>query len=392
MTKAQQKRERVLQALRHEEPDRVPIHEWFSTEFVQRWTNWRKAQGDKEVSDINEYYDLDMLLIEPNIDPHIQSCEIIERTDDYVIFKSGFGCTIKKVFSRLDEDYMAPMPQFLDFSVKSAKDYVKFELEDPADQRRYFGPRQDIISGDGFTPYPSFMEAVRATKDNFCLCGGVCEPWENLWRIRGPEEAMIDLVRYPQETKAFIERLADFSIEAARQQVKLAGFKVMYVWGDVAFKQGMLFSPQLWRELLFPALKRICAALHDLDTLVIYHGCGNNPDFLVEWFMEAGIDALNPLEVKAGMDVLHLKQKYGQRLALNGGIDNSGVLSATTDREVIKRHVLTTLNAAKGGGYILMSDHSIPGSVPPENYDYLIQLAREYGNYPLRLGAYDLEV
>jgi uroporphyrinogen-III decarboxylase len=107
--------------------------------------------------------------------------------------------------------------------------------------------------------------------------------------------------------------------------------------------------------------------------------------------MEAGIDALNPLEVKSGMDVLHLKQKYGQ-LALNGGIDNAGVLSATTDREVIRRHVLTTLNAAKGGGYILMSDHSIPGSVPPENYDYVIQLAWEYGNYPLQLGAYDLDI
>jgi hypothetical protein len=390
MGKVDEKTRRVLMTLEHKEPDRVPIHEWFSAEFVELWSRWRKEKGDRETQDINRYYDIDMILIEPNIDPKIKSCEILEKTDDHVIFRSGFGCTIKKMFSKLEDEYLAPMPQFLEFSVKSTKDYEKFELDDPADDRRYIGIRQDIISGDGFTPYPSFMDTVSAYKDDFCITSGICEPWEFLWRIRGMEDGMIDLVRYPKETGEFINRLVEFSIEAARQIIKRAGCKVMYVWGDVAFKQGMLFSPKTWRELIFPGLKKICKAIHDMGAHVIYHGCGKNPDFLIEWFMEAGIDALNPLEVKAGMDLLYLKKKYGKRLALNGGIDNAGVLSR--DKKAIKKHVLTMLNAAKGGGYILQSDHSIPGSVPAENYDYVVELTRKFGTYPLNLGDFNLNI
>jgi len=59
-------------------------------------------------------------------------------------------------------------------------------------------------------------------------------------------------------------------------------------------------------------------------------------------------------------------------------------------KEELKRVVLTKLNAAKGGGYIFQSDHSVPGSVPAESYEYVVKLVREYGKYPLRLGEFDL--
>ena len=87
---------------------------------------------------------------------------------------------------------------------------------------------------------------------------------------------------------------------------------------------------------------------------------------------------------------MDLKRRYSGRLAFNGNIDVR--VLATNDRDRIRREVLTKLNAAKGGGYILQSDHSIPDSVDFSSYDYVAELVREHGNYPLSLGEFDQEL
>jgi len=90
------------------------------------------------------------------------------------------------------------------------------------------------------------------------------------------------------------------------------------------------------------------------------------------------------------MDAVHIKRKFGNRLVIMGGIDNAAALGAPPgDFDTICKQVLTAFNAAKGGGFILQTDHTVPGSVPPENYDYFQKLRREYGNYPLHLGEFD---
>jgi uroporphyrinogen-III decarboxylase len=104
----------------------------------------------------------------------------------------------------------------------------------------------------------------------------------------------------------------------------------------------------------------------------------------------AGVDAYNPLEAKAGLDVVALKRRYKGRWAFNGNID-ARVL-ATNDRSKVRREVLRKLNAAKGGGYILQSDHSVPDNVAPATYDYVVRLAREHGRYPLDLGEFDEDI
>ena len=106
--------------------------------------------------------------------------------------------------------------------------------------------------------------------------------------------------------------------------------------------------------------------------------------------IEAGIDAYNPLEAKAGLDVVALKRQYGSRWAFNGNIDVQ--ILGTNDRQKIRHEILTKLNAAKGGGFILQSDHSIPNNVDPQTYDYVIELLREYGRYPLQLGEFDINL
>jgi uroporphyrinogen-III decarboxylase len=151
----------------------------------------------------------------------------------------------------------------------------------------------------------------------------------------------------------------------------------------------MFFSPDFWRSVYKPQLARIVAVANAAGLKTIYHGCGN-ASAVFEDLIQVGIDAYNPLEAKAGLDVVDLKRKYGNRWSFNGNIDVR--VLATNDQDQIRREVLRKLNAAKGGGYIIQSDHSMPDNVDPATYDYVVQLVREYGKYPLDLREFDIEI
>lgn len=404
MTRGDEKTKRVMTAFEHHEPDRLPTAEWFSAEFTNSWIKWRKHKlgiEDKDISrqttawgaevsnnadlDPNKVYDLDMMLVVPNSDPRFITPHV-EKTEDYTVYTSGFGCTLKKRNSRLEKGYMAPMPEYIDFPIKTPDDYAKYQFDDPRDPRRFFQPRQDVISGDGFTVLRSYMDEVQNLKENYCLAGGIYEGWEGLWRTRGIENAMKDLVRAPDKVRGFVERMVDFAIENVREQIRLANVPVVYVWGDLGYKTGLLFSPRIWEDIFVPPLRRLIAAIHEANSKVIYHGCGHLPNSTIESLIEAGIDGLNPLEVKAGMSALEIKRKFGDHLTIIGGIDNANVLGTEAGNfDYIRREVLTVFDAARGGGMILQADQAIPGSVPPENYDYFQQLRWNYGNYPISL-------
>ena len=372
LSDTQKKIERIKKTINREEPDRIPIYDFFWTEFIDRWKKEKKLPQD---TNIYYYYDMDLMVISPNMDPMIKSCEIIEKGDDYIIWKSGFGATLKKL------DY-APMASYLDFSIKSADEYKKFEFDDPNDIERFQGIRQDIISGDGFNSQPSFNETVKEASKKICVFGSICEGHEALWRMRGPEGVYLDLAIYPEKVKEFVDRIGDFMIEIGKRQMEFEGVQGLFIWGDVAYKNGMLFSPKMWKGIFYPVIKRICTELHKTGALLVYHGCGDSRAIL-DGLVDAGIDAYQPCEVKAGMDILELKEKYGRKIAFMGNIDAQNILPGP--KKKLKEDLLRKLNAAVGGGYIPASDHSIHSGVSAKNYDYFISLLKNYGKYPLNI-------
>jgi uroporphyrinogen-III decarboxylase len=210
-----------------------------------------------------------------------------------------------------------------------------------------------------------------------------------IWRIMGTENVLMKLATEPAAMARCIERLGDFLVGVVEGQIAAAGgnLRGLYIWGDIAYDHGMFFSPKYWRQVYKPPLKRICDAAHAAGLKTIYHGCGNS-SAVFEDLIEAGVDAYNPLEAKAGLDVVDLKRRFGRRWAFNGNIDVR--VLATNNRAKVRREVLRKLSAAKGGGYILQSDHSMPDNVAPATYDYVIKLVRQYGRYPLKLGKYDI--
>jgi hypothetical protein len=378
------KLERMRKTLRHEEADRVPVSDFFWGAFIRRW---RDELGLAAGTDIYRYYDLDWRVTLPNMDPRIRSFEILKQNGEEVLVRTGFGAVIRKRFDHA-------MPAFVSFDTSTLEALEALEFDDPWDERRFFSPGDNQIAGvgDGFERNsPPWIESVRQVHADFPVFGSVCEGHEMLWRIIGSENTMMWIAEAPERLGRQIERICRFSLELTKAQIKAAGGMLdgMVIWGDVAYKKGMLFSPVFWRKWFKPGVKAIVDVCHEHGLPVIYHGCGNSIR-IFEDFIEAGVDAYNPLEAKAGMDVVELRRQFGRRIAFCGNMDV--LLWAAGSDEEVRASALRKLNAAKGGGYIFQSDHSVPDNISPQRYEFVLRLVREKGVYPLSLGEYDLEM
>jgi uroporphyrinogen decarboxylase len=372
---------RMDAALHHREADRVPVSDFFWGSFLERW---RRELGLPAGTDIYRHYNLDWIVTVPNMDPHIKSFEIIREDAQEVVVRTGYEAVIRKKFAD-------PMPDYVSFETDSLDKMRAFSLDDPWDDRRWFsaGDNQVAGVGDGFSRNsPAWIETVKGLHPDFPVYGSICEGHEQLWRIIGTENVMLWIGLYPEELARFIERLGHFLVEMTRAQIKAGGGLLdgMVIWGDVAYVNGMLFSPDFWKAHFKPIVAEQIRICHEAGLPVIYHGCGNATKIFDD-FIEMGLDSYNPLEAKSGLDVVDLRRKYGHRMGFCGNMD---VLKwANAPLEELRRYVLRKLNAAKGGGYIFQSDHSVPGNISAERYQFVIDLVREHGRYPLTLGSFD---
>ncbi len=376
------KLDRVNRALRHEEADRVPVSDFFWTSFV---TRWRSELGLAADTDIYAYYDLDWIVTVPNMDPHIKAFEVIKEEDDDTVLKTGFEAVIRRREG-------VQMPYFEHFETDTVEKMTAFRFDDPWDDRRYFAGGDNQIAGIGDVitrNSPPWVDTVKALHPGMPVYGSILEGHEALWRIIGSENTFLWMGLYPDELRDFIDRVGEFVVEITKAQIRAADGMLdgMVIWGDVAYVNGMLFSPAYWREHFKPIVKEQIRICHDAGIPVIYHGCGNASD-LYEDFIEIGLDSYNPLEAKAGLDVVELRRQYGHRMGFCGNID---VLSWANDPlPELEAKVMRKLNAAKGGGYIVQSDHSVPSNVSAERYEFVLELVRANGVYPLQLGEHDI--
>lgn len=375
------KLERMRKALAHKEPDRVPISDFFWGSFVSRW---QKELGLEPDASPYDYYDLDWIVTTPNMDPWIRPFETIRETSDEVVVKTGFGLTVRKCFDM-------PMPEMIGWDVDSIEKLEGADFDDPTDRRRFFegGDNQIAGVGDGFQRNsPPWIDSVKSLRPDIPVYGSMIEVSECLTRMIGQENTLMWIGEYPERMGAVINRIGAFYLECARASMEAAkGLLDGYViWGDVAYKQSTFVSPSYWREFFKPWVAAITACAHEHGLPVIYHGCGNVKS-IFEDYIEIGIDAYNPLEVKAGMDCVDLRRQYGHRIGFCGNSDIQ--VWESGDESRIRREVLRKLNAAKGGGYIFQSDHSVASDVPGHTYDSIVKLVREFGRYPLDLGAFD---
>lgn len=380
----QKKLERMARALSHQEPDRVPISDFFWGGFVERW---KKELNLPDDANPYTYYNLDWIVTLPNMDPKIQPFETIREDTSEVVVKTGFGAVIRKKFD-------LPMPEFIAWDVDTLEKLEHCEFDDPYDRKRYFAAGDNQIAGvgDGFERNsPPWIETIKKLRPDFPVYGSMIECSECLTRLVGPANNLLWMGLYPERMGRAVNRIGQFYLDCLKAEIEAAnGFlDGMVIWGDVAYRNNLFFSPDYWRTWFKPWVRAMTEVCHEHKLPVIYHGCGNVNSIFID-YIEIGIDAYNPLEAKANMDAVELRRQYGHRIAFCG---NSNMqIWETEDQELIRKEVLRKLNAAKGGGFIFQSDHSVSSHVSGHTYDYIVKLVREFGKYPLRLGEHDINI
>ena len=146
---------------------------------------------------------------------------------------------------------------------------------------------------------------------------------------------------------------------------------------DMGYKLTPFFSPAMYRELLKPAHKRACDWAHAKGVRTQLHSCGFVKP-LVPDIIDAGVEMLNPVEVKAGMNPVELKAEFGDRLGFHGGL-NAVLYGNPEELWEEMRRVIPIMK--RNGGYMISSDHSVPETVSLEQFGEFVRLAKELGSY-----------
>jgi uroporphyrinogen decarboxylase len=201
--------------------------------------------------------------------------------------------------------------------------------------------------------------------------------------LLGYEQFLMATMAEPELVSELVEFSVQINLELAKEAVR-RGVKIVYTGDDYAFNTGPLVSPIIFKVLFYPALCKVVNGFHDLGLYVIKHTDGLLWP-IIDLIIYSGIDCLDPIDPQAGMDLLTVKQKYGDRIALKGNVDCAQTLTFGTQEEVIAETKQCLINGSPCGGYILSSSNSIHSGVKPENYLAMLETHKKYGSYPINI-------
>jgi uroporphyrinogen decarboxylase len=350
-------RERIRTILAGGTPDdRIGMNDSMWSSTVERWHREGLPEGESAQSHFGVD---DICQIGANYSLMLPD-KTIEESEDYRIYTNNNGVTCK--------DYRLPrgwVTYPMEFAIRDRDDWERHE------PHMAFRPERLPVNA------LSTFESGRARGQFVAYTSHAS--FHPVWELIGQENELVWMCETPHLVREIAERIADLVIENYEELKKLGiEFDGAFLADDMGFRSGTLFSRAMYREIIFPAHKRICDHLNADDSPPILHSDGDIREFIPD-IIDAGFKGLHPLEVKAGLDIQDLKSRYGGRLAFYGNID-ARVMAGTRgdiEREISKKIPL----AKEGGGYIYHSDHSVPDDVSLENYAYVMELVRQYGTY-----------
>jgi len=204
--------------------------------------------------------------------------------------------------------------------------------------------------------------------------------FEHLWGLCGFDILMMGMAEDEPWARKMFHKHAEDLVRTA-EQIALADADILQTGSDMATQLAPLINPEMWRDWVFPLMRDAIAAARRIkpDILVFYHSDGN-VEPLIEGFIEAGVDILNPIQPEC-MDIFALKAKYGDRLAFHGGIGVQTVMPFGTPQQV-RDTVCRTIEgmSANGGGYLCSTAHMIRPEVPWANVVAFVETVKEYGH------------
>ncbi|HEY5910882.1 MAG TPA: uroporphyrinogen decarboxylase family protein [Verrucomicrobiae bacterium] len=331
-------RERVLAALRHEQPDRTPCDFWAEP---PTWNRLLAHTGHPDKDGLLEALRVDVRHLDAPAPP--------EREVADGVLQNFWG----ERFVRQPTPW-GPMRHDVKGALAHARSFADLEAFD--------WPKPDCIDR-------STLAAQCHRHEQYALLYGFADVWQRPALVRGWEEFFVDLVERPEWVHYVCRKFTDFYLEDYARAAELTCGRIdLYLLiSDLGCQRGPLISKAMFREFAAPYLKEMIDRIHALDGKVLYHSCGAIGSLIPE-LIGLGVDVLDPIQpVGPVMRPESLKAEYGRQLCFHGGIDMQQLLPHGTPAQVEAevRRYCDVLGA--DGGYILAPAHLFQPDVPPEN-------------------------
>jgi uroporphyrinogen decarboxylase len=366
-------RERVKTALRHEEPDRVPV-DFLATPDV--WNKLIERVGpDTSGVGCADFFEVEReaLLRHFEIDTRVLSYDMFCRPPDETDvewFSALDRSTPNRMWRRrLDDgttlDIWGCHRNRVEHGFGAYEEFASWPLQNAtslAELEAHPWPDPDWWRFDAL---PALLDELEGHHVRFRI-GSVFEVG---WQLRGMQEFLIDLAINPEIPSYIMRRLTDVYVEITRRVLELAGDRLdmVYFYDDVATQNSLMISPDTWRELVRPHHARLTELARSHGVPVMYH-CDGAIYPLIPELIELGVDLLNPIQPDAkGMEAQRLKDEFGDVLSFHGGVDILKILPRGTVEEVRAEVARLVDTLGKGGGFVLCSSHHLQPDTPVEN-------------------------
>ena len=388
--------ERVLKAIDHEEPDRVPSFEIITNNSILKHYDIPIGKGYrdglKQLSKLGEKgneliikgyssfdylkrvfqqsyeffrrAEIDIALTLASIYPR----KILEEGDGIV---DEYGRIMKQIAYKSKDGVESVVNEYFGGYFKNFDDYESWEQPDPYWEARLINFKagkdiQEEMNNEIFS-VPSLGALMECSWEGFGL--------ENFSRI---------LTKPKQARKIFDDR-GKFTLELVKILAE-NGAKLIILWDDYGYKNGLFMRAENYRKYIFPWLKQICDAAHKLDSYILLHSDGDLME-IFEDIIKCGVDVLNPIEPTTAnpeYDIFKLNQKYGDQITFCGNLSpqmlSTGEIS---EIEAYAKRLIREL--APGGGYIFSSGHSINPAITLNRFIAMQNIKKKYGDYPINV-------
>lgn len=229
---------------------------------------------------------------------------------------------------------------------------------------RFPDPRDPSLFRDVEPLIARFPDRFRVYPIGFSL-------YERAWTLRGMENLMLDFVDNPGFVRELFDAIADYNISQVTEALRY-DIDAVYFGDDWGQQRGLQMGYPLWRELIYPVLRRTYGAVKQAGKYVMIHSCGD-VDELFDDLVDLGLDCFNPFQPEV-MDTSALLARYRSRLSFHGGLSTQRVLPRGSVQEV-RRETERLIAEGRPGGYILSPAHDVEGDVPLANMLAFIEVA-----------------
>ncbi len=353
--------ERINNILQHKPVDRIGLYEHLWGDTVAAYTK----QGHlKEGEPYEITLGLDLIECWPfNFVANLDfKPEILEETDQTILIKDGNGATLRR------HKQHETTPEHVNFSVQCHEDWLKYRpfLLEP-DERRI-----------NFEEYRKRRNLAK--EHNLFFCCSSANVFELMHPICGHEYMLMGMALEPEWIEDMANVYANLLISLQEILFEREGYPDgFFYYDDLGYKLAPFMSPAFYQHFIMPFHKKTVEFAHSKGVKVIMHSCGFIEP-LLPYMVQTGIDCLQVIEIKAGMDLLKVHKEFGDKIALMGGIDARVITS--NDKAAIDKELSSKIPIVKQGfGYVLHSDHSIPETVTFDTLQYFINRGLELGKY-----------